>query len=120
MQNIKSYVNTKKEMELVKVNLEAIDTKEKYLKDLKSCLNNLEIELEVLTKKMEEKLKELEGIEQELLYAILVKGMNATKAVDNVAFKNDKDVSTIWKGYYPKVKEKLIEIGYYASENPVK
>ena len=117
--NIKNYINAKKDLELVKINIETLNNKEKHLKDIKNSLKELELKLENNTKKIESKLKDLKGIEQELFYSILVEGINPTKAVDNVAFKNDKDPSTIWKNYYPKVKKILKEVGYYASENPV-
>lgn len=119
MKNIKNYVNAKKELELVKLNIETLNSKEKYINEIRNNFKELEVELENSTKKMEDKLKELKGIEQELLYSILVQGLNPTKAVDSVAYKNDLDPSTIWKRYYPNVKEKLIEIKYFASEIPV-
>jgi len=119
MKNIKNYINTKKELELVKINLESLNDKEKYLVEFREYLKNVEQKLIVTAKEIEVKLRELDGIEQELLYNILVVGLNPTKAVDSVAYKNDKDPSTIWKGYYPKVKEKLIEVGYFSSEVPV-
>lgn len=56
---------------------------------------------------MDNDLRELIGIENMLYYEIMVKGLNVTKAVDKVSFKYNKDVSTIWKNYYPKVKDKI-------------
>ena len=55
-------------------------------------------------------LKELNGIENKLYYQIVVLGKNVTQAVDKVAFDCDKDVSTIWKNYYPNVKNKIKEL----------
>ncbi len=97
MKNFKSYIETKKELELIKLNLEALTKKEKYI--LK------EQELDNTLTKIENSLKNLKGIEKELLYELLIKGRKATRAVEIVAFKNDLDSSTIWKGYYPKVKK---------------
>lgn len=119
MKNIKNYVNAKKDLELVKLNIETLNSKEKYINEIRNDFNKLEYELENNIKAIEETLKDLQGIEYELFYNILVKGLNPTKAVDNVAYKNDLDSSTIWKRYYPKAKAKLIEIGYYSSEAPV-
>ena len=56
---------------------------------------------------IENNLKNLTGIEYKLYYEIAVKGTNITKAVEKVAFDEEKDVSTIWKNYYPKVKKIL-------------
>lgn len=93
-------------------------------KILNSRLENIKKEEVALTKIIKDKevniklianhLKELKGIENELYYQIVVLGKNVTKAVDKVAFSVDKDVSTIWKNYYPKVKKKLKELDLLA------
>lgn len=57
-------------------------------------------------------LKELDGIENKLYYQIVVLGKNVTQAVDKVAFDCDKDVSTIWKNYYPNVKNKIKKLKF--------
>lgn len=36
--------------------------------------------------------------------------MNVSKAIEKIAEQEDKDVSTIWKNYYPKVKDKINEM----------
>ena len=36
--------------------------------------------------------------------------MSISKAVEKVAEEEEKDVSTIWKNYYPKIKDKIKEI----------
>ncbi len=59
---------------------------------------------------MDSHFKELFGIENKLYYEILVKGLNVTKAVDKVSKDYDKEVSTIWKNYYPEVKKKIDEL----------
>ncbi|MCM1053525.1 MAG: hypothetical protein NC483_06095 [Ruminococcus sp.] len=112
-----NYNNTKTELELVNINIEAINEKEELLKSLKKDFLKSKEGLQEQLLKMESKLKELKGIEESLMYEILVKGVNVTKAVDTVAFKYDMDPSNIWKNYYPKVKEKLKEIE--SSESPV-
>ncbi len=105
MKNFKSYIETKKELELIKLNLEALTKKEKYILKEKEELLILEQELDNTLTKIENSLKNLKGIEKELLYELLIKGRKATRAVEIVAFKNDLDSSTIWKGYYPKIKK---------------
>ena len=47
------------------------------------------------------------GIEKELFYEVIVKGTNITRAIDKVSITYDVDVSTIWKNYYPKIKEDI-------------
>ena len=47
-------------------------------------------------------------------YQIIVLGKNVTAAVDYVSFQCDKDVSTIWKSYYPNVKKKIKELNSLA------
>ncbi len=110
MQYINNYNNTKKELELVKVSIEAINKKEELLKVLKNDFIEAKSKLQEELLEMENKLKELRGIEHSLMYEIIVKGLNVTKAVDNVAFKYDMDPSNIWKNYYPKVKEKIKDL----------
>ena len=36
-----------------------------------------------------------------------MRGTNITRAVDKVSITYDVDVSTIWKNYYPKIKEDI-------------
>ena len=119
LKNIKGYVNIKTELDLVKLNINALDMKEKDLKKYKESLFNLEKDLSDILNKMEEKLKELKGIEKELLYEIIVKGTNVTRAVDKIAFTYDMDSSSIWKNYYPNVKKSLEELNVYSSKRQV-
>ena len=56
---------------------------------------------------MEKTLKSLTGIEYQLFYEIIVNKRNVTKAIDIVSVKADKDPSTLWKYYYPKVKQEI-------------
>ena len=119
MKNIKGYVNIKTELDLVKLNIDALDKKENDLKKYKESLFILEKDLTDILNKMEEKLKELKGIEKELLYEIIVKGTNVTRAVDKIAFTYDMDSSSIWKNYYPNVKKSLEELNVYSSKRQV-
>ncbi len=110
MKAIKGYINTKIDLDIISLNIEAISLKEEYLQKEKQDLEKLAQELNKNLNNLETKLKELKGIEQELLYEIVVKGKNVTRAVDVVAFSYDMDASTIWKSYYPKVKKYLKEL----------
>ena len=61
-------------------------------------------------KEMETNLKQLNGIEQMIYYEVVVNGLSVTKAIDRVSYKVDKDPSTLWKNYYPKVKQKIMAL----------
>lgn len=119
MKNLKGYVNVKTDLDLIKLNINRIEDKEKTLSLEKDIYLELESKYNCLLEKMEENLKACVGVDRELLYEIMVKGTNVTRAVDIVAFNYDMDPSTIWKNYYPKVKEKLKELESFASEIPV-
>lgn len=49
----------------------------------------------------------LTGIENDLFRMIVINGYNKTKAVNKVAEKYGKEPRTIWKFYYPKIKEEI-------------
>lgn len=61
---------------------------------------------------MSESLSKISGIEYQLFYEIVYKGINITKAVENIAFANDKEVDTIWKNYYRKIKKYIKKLQY--------
>jgi len=119
LKNLKGYINIKTDLDLIRININRIEEREKTLKLEKDIYLELESKYSNLLNKMEEKLKDGRGIDRELLYEIMIKGTNVTRAVDKVAINYDMDSSTIWKNYYPKVKEKLKELENYASEIPV-
>lgn len=107
---LRNYSNTKNELEMVHLKIEAVKKHEDMLRQTKENLNDYASQLTEIIKTMDQKLRELNGIEYTLYYEIVVRGKNVTKAVDYVALKYDKDVSTIWKSYYPKVREIIKEI----------
>ena len=47
---------------------------------------------------------------KKITVTLLAKKMNVSKAIEKIAEQEDKDVSTIWKNYYPKVKDKINEM----------
>lgn len=73
----------------------------------KEELEKLKIQTEEALKEMEKQLKGLKEIDYQLYYEMVVNGLNANRAVEKVAFEFDLSPSTIWKRYYPKVKEKI-------------
>lgn len=109
IKNLKRYKNTKTELDMINLELEQMEEKETLLRKTKENLNEYANHLSTIIHKMDKELRELDGIEYSLYYEIVVQGTNVTRAVDKVALKYDKDVSTIWKNYYPKVKEILQE-----------
>lgn len=118
MKNIKAYVNIKTEYDLINLRIKVLEEKEKQLLKEKISLEELKVKLYDILNQIEEKLKELQGIERELFYEIIVKGTNVTRAVDKVSITYDVDPSTIWKYYYPKIKDviKRIETEAKSSE----
>jgi len=58
-------------------------------------------------KTMEQALCNIKGIEHQLYYDIICKGYTPSQAVNNIAEKTGKDVSTIWKYHYKKIKKEL-------------
>lgn len=118
MQNISKYLNIKDDIDLIELNIMAIEQEMKLFKSEKEKLTETKNELSKILNDMKEKLKNLKGIEQELFYEIVINGLNVTKAVDKVAFHNDVDSSTIWKRYYKNVKKELESLEN-SSENPV-
>lgn len=110
MHVIKNYLNTEKELNSIKLRLSLLELYEKKIKEEKISLEKLSQDLEKLLQRMDNHTKELSGIENELYYQIVVRKLNVTKAVDFVAYKENKDPSTIWKLYYPKVKKKINEL----------
>lgn len=110
MKNIKEYVNIKTDLDLINLRIKLIEEKECHITKERRSLEELKQKLNHILIQIEEKLKELRGIERELFYEVIVKGTNITRAVDKVSFAYDVDPSTIWKNYYPKIKDDLKRI----------
>lgn len=99
--------NIKEEYAILMKRIELLLKYEQTIVKEKEELIILSEELLTKIKEIEKNLKELTGIEQRIYYEIVVNGLNVTKAIDKVAFEFDKDPSTLWKTYYPKIKDKL-------------
>ena len=63
---------------------------------------------------MNETLSKMTGIEYALYYEIVVKGINPSRAVSNVAERYNKDDQTIWKYHYKKIKENVKKLKMYS------
>lgn len=59
---------------------------------------------------MTESLSKMTGIEYELFYEIIFKGVNITKAVDNIASNNDIEPRSVWRNYYRNIKKDIRKI----------
>lgn len=118
MKNFKAYVNAKTELDLISLRIQSLEEKEVQINKEKESLKELKDKLNNILNLIEIKLKELKGIERELFYEVIVKGTNITRAVDKVSITYDVDPSTIWKYYYPKIKDdiKMIEKEAKSSE----
>lgn len=69
--------------------------------------------LETYIKEMDTTLSKLTGIEYALYYEIVVKGISVTKAVTNVAESYNKDLGTVWKHHYRKIKKEIKKVTKY-------
>lgn len=116
MKCICNYNKLIKEVEVFKQRLKILLEYEEKIKEEKQLINDLIKKNQIAIKKIESTLKELEDIENNLYYEIVVNGIGVTKTVEAIAEKYNVDVSTIWKNYYPQVKEKIQEISYIKEE----
>lgn len=87
--------------ELYKINEDTGLSLEEEIKIQQEAVTNLS---ETIAQ-MEYSLKNITALEYQLFYAIVVEGRSITSAVDHISFTSGKDISTIWKYYYPKIKE---------------
>lgn len=107
MNRIDSYENTKIELEIFKKRLDLILKYEEIIREEKKSIYEI-INLQTkLLDQMKEDLKQLNGIESKLYVEIVINGMKVSRAIDKVAFEEEKDISTLWKNYYPQVKKKI-------------
>lgn len=66
--------------------------------------------LQKYLEEMSEALGKMTGIEYQLFYEIIFKGTNISQAVEKIAEENGKDVSTVWKYNYKKIKKDVNKI----------
>lgn len=91
----------------------------KYNEELNKEMTNLteiiEIQKRIITQ-IKKDLTELKGIEYNLYSKIVVYGINVSRAIEQVSVEEEKDVSTLWKNYYPKIKNRLKKIDLLSEE----
>lgn len=68
---------------------------------------------------MADSLSKMTGIEYQLFYEIVYKGVKITKAVENVAVANGIEPQTIWKNYYKKIKKYINRIKVFGYDNHI-
>ena len=110
MKYIDVYNNVILEVNIIKQKIELIGQYEETLMLQKKNLNKLFQSQIKMIDQMEKNINELTGIENKLYKEIVIKGMNISKAIEKVAEEENKDVSTLWKNYYPKVKKKMEQL----------
>nr|DAY06931.1 MAG TPA: hypothetical protein [Caudoviricetes sp.] len=110
MKQLKNYNDLKLELEMAKERKNIISIYIKKLMYEEEQINNIIKEQNNTLNKIENNLLNLTGIEYKLFSEIVINKMNVSKAIEKIAEQEDKDVSTIWKNYYPKVKDKINEM----------
>lgn len=110
MKQIKNYNDLKLELEISKERKYIISTYIKRFTHEEESIDKVIREQERTLKKIENNLLNLTGIENKLFSEIVINKTSISKAIEKVAEEEEKDISTIWKNYYPKVKEKINEI----------
>lgn len=107
MHALDNYSNTVYELNVLKRRLNLLLNYESEITLEKNRLINLIDNEQKVIKQMECDLQRLKGIENKLYYEIVINGTNVTKAIDKVATSEFVDTSTLWKNYYPKVKQQI-------------
>lgn len=110
MKHLDNYKDLVSETKILIERLNIIEEYEKTIQIEKKIISNMIKKNENAIKKIEENLCELRDIETKLYYEIVINGMGISRAIEKVAEENDKDISTLWKNYYPNVKSKIQDI----------
>lgn len=110
MNGLNYYKDIKYEMNILENRLEIISEYEKNLLNEKEMIKETLYFQKQILNQIEVNLKKLSGIESKLFTEIVINGTNVTKAIEKIAVEESKDISTLWKNYYPNVKEKINEL----------
>lgn len=106
MKTIIMYENTKRIKDMIQLKLDTIEKNESILKKEKEDLLKLHDFYQTKISQMNQQLKQLKGVEYSLYYE-LIHGSSVNKAIDKVAAEYDMSPSTIWKSYYPELKQEI-------------
>lgn len=110
MNDLNYYRDIKYEINILENRLELISEYEQKLLNEKETINATLCFQKKILNQIEVNLKKLSGIESKLFAEIVINGTNVTKAIEKIAVEESKDISTLWKNYYPNVKEKINEL----------
>ena len=110
MNDLNYYRDIKYEINILENRLELISEYEQKLLNEKEMINATLCLQKKILNQIEVNLKKLSGIESKLFAEIVINGTNVTKAIEKIAVEESKDISTLWKNYYPNVKEKINEL----------
>lgn len=110
MNDLNYYRDIKYEINILENRLELISEYEQKLLNEKEMINATLCLQKKILNQIEVNLKKLSGIESKLFAEIVINGTNITKAIEKIAVEESKDISTLWKNYYPNVKEKINEL----------
>lgn len=107
MNGLNYYKDIKYEINILENHLDLLlEYENNILKEKEILEETLYFQKKILNQ-IEEILKNLNGIECKLFTEIVINGTNVTKAIEKIAFQESKDVSTLWKNYYPNIKNKI-------------
>lgn len=110
MKAIANYNNLKKELEMCEYRKYLLIEYIKEYSREKEELDKLIYKQKKVINEVEQNLRQLNGIDNKLFCEIVINGTNISKSVEKIAEEYDKDVSTIWKNYYPNIKEIIEEL----------
>ncbi len=102
-----NYNDIKNELKLFKQRLKLIEKYEKKVNYERKTLNEIIVLQTNLLHQIEDDIKKLSGIENELYCEIVVNGIKVSKAIEKIATEENISVSTLWKNYYPSVKKRI-------------
>ncbi len=100
----------KYEVNLLENRLKMIKQYEKYLLEERHKLEDMIYLQSESLDQISLKLNVSQNIEYKLFKEIMINGLSVTKAIEKVALEESKDESTLWRYYYPKVKEKIANL----------
>lgn len=102
-----NYHNTILELDCLKKRLNLILIYQKQYKEEEKQLREVITFQEKILLQIEHNVNELKGIQNKLFREIVINGTKVSSAIEKIASEENKDVSTLWKNYYPEVKQKI-------------
>lgn len=66
---------------------------------------------------MADSLSKMSGIEYQLFYEIVYKGVKISRAVEKIATENNVEPQTIWKNQYRKIKKYVSRVNAFGYDN---